>query len=184
MVERWALERGCVGNCHLGQWDWRLRHLGSTTGSSRRRCRYYCGHAGSRWGRISGDLGDRIFADVLGLSAVSRFWMCVSASGPMRCSFAGSGCGVPGCIDDVDGEPGGVYRGVDGGMRVRSVMFGNTHQRMDAGRDSRTSTIRMWAATTNVANLGAAGLFATLTVVLVRTLPALPVPAGIAWADT
>ena len=54
-----------------------------------------------------------------------------------------------------------------------AVMFGNTHQGWmpDVIQDQHYSHV---GATTNVANLGAAGLFATLTVVLVRTLPALP----------
>ncbi len=55
-----------------------------------------------------------------------------------------------------------------------AVIFGNTHQGWmpDVIEDKHYSHV---GATTNVANLGAAGLFATLTVVLVRTLPALPV---------
>jgi MFS transporter, PAT family, beta-lactamase induction signal transducer AmpG len=54
-----------------------------------------------------------------------------------------------------------------------AVMFGNTHQGWmpDVIEDKHYSHV---GATTNIANLGAAGLFATLTVVLVRTLPALP----------
>jgi PAT family beta-lactamase induction signal transducer AmpG len=54
-----------------------------------------------------------------------------------------------------------------------AVMFGNTHQGWmpDVIQDEHYSHV---GATTNVANLGAAGLFATLTVVLVRTLPAVP----------
>ncbi len=54
-----------------------------------------------------------------------------------------------------------------------AVMFGNTHQGWmpDVIQDQHYSHV---GATTNVANLGAAGLFATLTVVLVRTLPAVP----------
>jgi PAT family beta-lactamase induction signal transducer AmpG len=54
-----------------------------------------------------------------------------------------------------------------------AVMFGNTHQGWmpDVIEDKHYSHV---GATTNVANLGAAGVFATLTVVLVRTLPALP----------
>jgi len=54
-----------------------------------------------------------------------------------------------------------------------AVMFGNTHQGWmpDVIQDHHYSHV---GATTNVANLGAAGLFATLTVVLVRTLPAVP----------
>jgi PAT family beta-lactamase induction signal transducer AmpG len=52
-----------------------------------------------------------------------------------------------------------------------AVMFGNTHQGWmpDVIQDHHYSHV---GATTNVANLGAAGLFATLSVVLVRTLPA------------
>jgi PAT family beta-lactamase induction signal transducer AmpG len=54
-----------------------------------------------------------------------------------------------------------------------AVMFGNTHQGWmpDVIEDKHYSHV---GATTNVANLGAAGLFATLTIVLVRMLPALP----------
>ena len=54
-----------------------------------------------------------------------------------------------------------------------AVMFGNTHQGWmpDVIQDQHYSHV---GATTNVANLGAAGLFATLTVVLVRTVPAVP----------
>jgi PAT family beta-lactamase induction signal transducer AmpG len=61
-----------------------------------------------------------------------------------------------------------------------AVMFGNTHQGWmpDVIQDRHYSHV---GATTNVANLGAAGLFATLTVVLVRTLPA-PVAAGLLGA--
>lgn len=53
------------------------------------------------------------------------------------------------------------------------VMFGSAHQGWmpDVIEDKHYSHV---GATTNMANLGAAGLFATLTVVLVRTLPALP----------
>ena len=53
-----------------------------------------------------------------------------------------------------------------------AVIFGNAHQGWmpDVIEDKHYSHV---GATTNVANLGAAGLFATLTVVLVRTLPAL-----------
>jgi hypothetical protein len=52
-------------------------------------------------------------------------------------------------------------------------MFGSAHQGWmpDVIEDKHYSHV---GATTNMANLGAAGLFATLTVVLVRTLPALP----------
>ncbi len=54
-----------------------------------------------------------------------------------------------------------------------AVMFGNTHQGWmpDVIQDKHYSHV---GASTNVANLGAAGLFATLTIVLVRKLPALP----------
>src|ERR1017187_7301587 len=54
-----------------------------------------------------------------------------------------------------------------------AVIFGNAHQGWmpDVIEDKHYSHV---GATTNIANLGAAGLFATLTVVLVRTLPALP----------
>ena len=54
-----------------------------------------------------------------------------------------------------------------------AVIFGNAHQGWmpDVIEDEHYSHV---GATTNVANLGAAGLFATLTVVLVRTLPGLP----------
>jgi len=54
-----------------------------------------------------------------------------------------------------------------------AVMFGNTHQGWmpDVIEDKHYSHV---GATTNIANLGAAGLFATLTIVLVRKLPALP----------
>jgi len=58
-----------------------------------------------------------------------------------------------------------------------AVMFGNTHQGWmpDVIQDEDYSHV---GATTNVANLGAAGLFATLTVVLIRTTPA-PLAAGL-----
>jgi len=51
------------------------------------------------------------------------------------------------------------------------VMFGNAHQGWmpDVIQDQHYAHV---GATTNVANLGAAGIFATLTVLLVRTLPA------------
>jgi MFS transporter, PAT family, beta-lactamase induction signal transducer AmpG len=54
-----------------------------------------------------------------------------------------------------------------------AVIFGNAHQGWmpDVIEEKHYAHV---GATTNVANLGAAGLFATLTVVLVRTLPALP----------
>ena len=54
-----------------------------------------------------------------------------------------------------------------------AVIFGNAHQGWlpDVILDEHYSHV---GATTNIANLGAAGLFATLTVVLVRTLTALP----------
>jgi PAT family beta-lactamase induction signal transducer AmpG len=56
-------------------------------------------------------------------------------------------------------------------------MFGNSHQGWmpDVIEDKHYSHV---GATTNVANLGAAGLFATLTIVLARTLPA-PTAAGL-----
>jgi len=52
-----------------------------------------------------------------------------------------------------------------------AVMFGNTHQGWmpDVIEDQHYAHV---GATTNVANLGAAGLFATLSIVLVRTLSA------------
>jgi len=58
-----------------------------------------------------------------------------------------------------------------------AVMFGNSHQGWmpDVIEDKHYSHV---GATTNVANLGAAGLFATLTIVLARTLPA-PTAAGL-----
>jgi PAT family beta-lactamase induction signal transducer AmpG len=58
-----------------------------------------------------------------------------------------------------------------------AVMFGNAHQGWmpDVIQDQHYSHV---GATTNVANLGAAGLFATLTIVLVRTLHA-PLAAGL-----
>ena len=53
------------------------------------------------------------------------------------------------------------------------VIFGNAHLGWmpDVIEDRHYSQV---GGTANVANLGAAGVFATLTVVLVRTLPALP----------
>jgi MFS transporter, PAT family, beta-lactamase induction signal transducer AmpG len=53
------------------------------------------------------------------------------------------------------------------------VIFGNAHQGWmpDVIDDSHYAHV---GATTNIANLGAAGAFATLTVVLVRTLPSIP----------
>jgi PAT family beta-lactamase induction signal transducer AmpG len=58
-----------------------------------------------------------------------------------------------------------------------AVIFGNAHQGWmpDVIQDKHYSHV---GATTNIANLGAAGLFATLTVVLVRTLHA-PVAAAL-----
>lgn len=62
-----------------------------------------------------------------------------------------------------------------------AVIFGNAHQGWmpDVILDKHYSHV---GATTNIANLGAAGLFATLTVVLVRTLPALPAAGLLALA--
>ena len=53
------------------------------------------------------------------------------------------------------------------------VIFGNAHQGWmpDVIEDRHYSHV---GATSNIANLGAAGAFATLTIVLVRTLPAVP----------
>ena len=58
-----------------------------------------------------------------------------------------------------------------------TVIFGNTHGGWmpDVIEDKHYSAV---GGTSNIANLGAAGLFATLVVVLVRTLPG-PVAAGL-----
>lgn len=62
-----------------------------------------------------------------------------------------------------------------------AVIFGNAHQGWmpDVIDYKHYSHV---GATSNVANLGAAGLFATLTVILVRTLPALPAAGLLALA--
>ncbi len=54
-----------------------------------------------------------------------------------------------------------------------AVIFGNAHQGWlpDVMEDKHYSAV---GGTSNIANLGAAGLFATLAIVLVRKLPALP----------
>jgi PAT family beta-lactamase induction signal transducer AmpG len=60
-----------------------------------------------------------------------------------------------------------------------AVLFGNTHQGWmpDVISDRHYSDV---GATTNIANLGAAGLFTTITILLIRNVPPIPAAALLA----
>ena len=168
MVEEWAEERGCGGIATLGD--------GTGDRASGVLLRVYfdgnadlAGRARSFGGQNLGGVRDRIFTDLLGIPSVSGPG-CAVQQAHICIVFCGCFGGVPWVSTLLTANLAAFTAVLTAGCAA-AVMFGNTHQGWmpDVIQDHHYSHV---GATTNVANLGAAGLFATLTVVLVRTLPA------------